>query len=523
MQRYAGPTGTGSLCSSAYPCSLRTAVENAFSGDEIIVKPGDYSLTSTLCDPHIITIHGIAGQPRPQIAFTGAGQQGLWLTNGSTLRYVEVDQNGQGDVSALYAGASSTVDQVIARASGLGTTAVAHGGTIRNSIVVASGTGGIAVHTGTSGGSATSGYRHLTAIATCSGGVAIKVSAGLGGNATVDASNVIARGGGGGASLSVATDNGGATATLNIDHSNFGASGTVGAFAAIAKGNGNQSIVPTFVNAATGDYHQAPGSVTVGAGMEDLYSGTLDVDGQPRSIGLTTDIGADELALAPAVLTGAATAVNGQSATLGGSVNPQGTFAMDHFEYGPTAAYGAASPSVPAGSGLGAVLASANLTGLTAGTTYHYRLVATNTGGTDVGQDRTFTTSGGTTSGGTTSAGGSTPTSSTLTSAFAGVSLVSTKLRFSRRFVTVTLRCPAGTIGGCSGRTKLTARRVRLGRAAFSIAPGAQAKVKVRVTRAGRRMLGRVSKLAAKDTNAAQDRAGHSKTSAARVTIRRSR
>ena len=96
----------------------------------------------------------------------------------------------------------------------------------------------------------------------------------------------------------------------------------------------------------------------------------------------------------------------------------------------------------------------------------------------------------------------------------------------------MTLRCPAGTVGRCSGQTRLTVRRrmgsragstvtVTLGRAPFSIAPGKQAKVNVRVSRVGRRLLGRARLVRGQDTNVARDGAGTSKTTVARVAIRR--
>jgi hypothetical protein len=516
-QRYASPTGASSgFCTANAPCSLEWAVEKAFAGDEVLVKPGDYSLSSTLEDPYQITIHGIAGQARPQLSFSGAGQDGVRLTHGSSLQYVEIEQKANS--LAVFAADSSVIDRAIARASGGDATAMVQNATIRNSIVVSSGTGGTAVETTVNGANTTSNYRHLTAIATGSGGVAIKVQALSFGHATVNASNVIARGGGGGASIKASTDNTG-QALVNINYSNFGASGPSGAGAAIAEGNHIQHLLPAFVDAADGNYHQAPGSVTVDAGVDDVFTGNLDVDGQLRAMG-TPDIGADELSPAPAVETGSASSVGADSAELAGSVNPHGANATYHFDYGPTAAYGSASPSAGTGAGYGTAGVAASLTGLTPGTTYHYRLVASNEGGLTAGEDRTFTTaSEPTTAGG----GGTSTTGSTPTSPFAGVSLASTRLRFARRAVTVTLRCPAATIGGCAGRTKLTARRVRLGRAGFSIAPGRQARVKVRMTRAGRRLLGRVPKLAAKSANAAHDGAGQAKTSAVRVTIRRPR
>jgi hypothetical protein len=111
---------------------------------------------------------------------------------------------------------------------------------------------------------------------------------------------------------------------------------------------------------------------------------------------------------------------------------------------------------------------------------------------------------------------------------FAGVELLSRKLTYVRRAIPVVLRCPAGTAGGCSGRIVLTARsrpksrrRVTVGRAAFSIAPGSRTRVKVGVTRAGRRLLDRATRLPALAVNASRDAAGQSKTTRPAVTIRR--
>jgi hypothetical protein len=90
-QRYASPTRAGD-CSAASPCGIEEAVEQASFGHEVILAPGDHPLIATLTDPAPITIHGVGGQPRPRLVFSGAGQEGLRVTHGSTLRYVEVDQ-----------------------------------------------------------------------------------------------------------------------------------------------------------------------------------------------------------------------------------------------------------------------------------------------------------------------------------------------------------------------------------------------------------------------------------------------
>jgi plastocyanin len=93
----------------------------------------------------------------------------------------------------------------------------------------------------------------------------------------------------------------------------------------------------------------------------------------------------------PAVTTNPATNVAAFSATLNSSVNPRGATTMVHFQYGLTTSYGSTTPmQTQNGNTLRPV--SANITGLLANRTYHFRVVAHNNGGTSFGADRTFTT-----------------------------------------------------------------------------------------------------------------------------------
>jgi hypothetical protein len=97
----------------------------------------------------------------------------------------------------------------------------------------------------------------------------------------------------------------------------------------------------------------------------------------------------------PAVLglaTGTATAITDTTATLNGTLNPNGLAITDcHFDYGATAAYGQIAPCVPASpSGSDPVAVSADLTGLDPQTTYHFRLQATDAVGTTTGADQSF-------------------------------------------------------------------------------------------------------------------------------------
>lgn len=100
------------------------------------------------------------------------------------------------------------------------------------------------------------------------------------------------------------------------------------------------------------------------------------------------------LAAAPTTVTGDATAVTNTQATVAGTVNPQGQLTSYAFQYGTTTAYGQQTSLTSAGSGTADTPVRADLAGLTAGTSYHYRVIATNADGTIVGADRTFRTTG---------------------------------------------------------------------------------------------------------------------------------
>ena len=78
-----------------------------------------------------------------------------------------------------------------------------------------------------------------------------------------------------------------------------------------------------------------------------------------------------------------------------GTVNPGGQATTWYVEYGTSTSYGSKTASVSAGPGTANIAVSASLTGLASGTTYHYRVVATNSAGTGRGADGIFTTSAG--------------------------------------------------------------------------------------------------------------------------------
>jgi len=93
----------------------------------------------------------------------------------------------------------------------------------------------------------------------------------------------------------------------------------------------------------------------------------------------------------PVVTTNPATFIASFSATLNGSLNPHGLPTTFHFQYGTTTNYGLTTPPrIRTGNTVRNV--SANISSLTASTTYHFRIVASNADGTRLGGDETFTT-----------------------------------------------------------------------------------------------------------------------------------
>lgn len=97
-------------------------------------------------------------------------------------------------------------------------------------------------------------------------------------------------------------------------------------------------------------------------------------------------------AAAPTATTGPTTSTGATTATVTGSVTPNGQATTWYVEYGKSTSYGSKTSAASAGSGTGASLVSVTLAGLTDGTTYHYRVVATNGAGTSHGGDAIFTT-----------------------------------------------------------------------------------------------------------------------------------
>jgi len=145
------------------------------------------------------------------------------------------------------------------------------------------------------------------------------------------------------------------------------------------------------------------GSGAVGA-ADQAWSVSLSADGNTAIVGGPADnslAGAAWVFAAsaatstpPIVTTTAANAVAQTSATLNGTINPNGKSTTGYLQWGLTSpSYGNTTTSHAMGSGTSAVALSQGLTSLACNTLYHFRAVGTNSDGTTNGSDLTFTTS----------------------------------------------------------------------------------------------------------------------------------
>lgn len=101
--------------------------------------------------------------------------------------------------------------------------------------------------------------------------------------------------------VQASTFNAAGKATATLVDSNYATTNATGAgteSVTAAGTGGNQTDDPLFVTPALADYRQVEGSPTIDKGSTDTHSGALDLDGEERTMGEGTDIGADEFTVA---------------------------------------------------------------------------------------------------------------------------------------------------------------------------------------------------------------------------------
>jgi hypothetical protein len=172
-------------------------------------------------------------------------------------------------------------------------------------------------------------------------------------------------------------------------------------------------------------------------------------------------------------VTGGASAISTSAATVSGTVNSEGAAVKVHFDFGTTTAYGQSTPAQTVGVGNAPAAFNAALAGLPAGTTVHYRAVASSDFGTFAGADQTLTTA---------SATPPPPAHGTVTVGHAKVNGTT---------VAVRVTCSGAP---CKLTLKLTARgqhhrQVGVGSTSVTLKAGQTMVVRIHLNQAGRHLL----------------------------------
>jgi hypothetical protein len=180
--------------------------------------------------------------------------------------------------------------------------------------------------------------------------------------------------------------------------------------------------------------------------------------------------------------------VNSSSATITGTVNPNGQATTYHFEWGTTSAYGHSTASASAGSGTSNQAVSVSLSGLAPHTTYHYRVVASNATGTAMAADRTFKTG---------------------SPSFAGAFAPGQRDHMgSAGNVAVRVTCPSGTYVRCAGTLRLSFGGATIGTGSFTLGSGRSAPLAVHLTARGQALVRQHKAVAVRGLVRSRDGAG---------------
>jgi len=304
---YTSPTATSQWppCDSEHPCELRwLAEEFATNDDTIVLAPGTYGTAAhplgVLGIDRALTLRGEAGRPRPKLYFDSSDDAGIEMCGGS-LVHLEI-QNPAGSGFTLGSqpgckvpGPTPVTINRVAASGGAGCWLTRSGGTIRNS--VCRGSTGSGLYIETSWYSANYAIRNVTAVASEPYTSGIRVAGYAPQNSPpirVDIVNTIAMGGAADLALQNAHQ-----LEVRIGHSNFRTSDVKGSSVTLVETpqGSNQDAWPKFADAGAGDFRQAAGSPTIDAGVVADANGGFDLDGDKRTIGYSTDIGADEFAV----------------------------------------------------------------------------------------------------------------------------------------------------------------------------------------------------------------------------------
>ena len=318
--RYAAPGGTGKdpCASPARPCPVFIAADRdvpgttVAAGDVVELAPGTYredefGVVPTVKLPEGVTVRGEPGKRKPLIIVYRNESSGPFsIPPGAEVANVEIrNRSGWGPAIDISGG---TIDRVVARSTTDNQpTCEFTSGVIRNSACFNSGgASAIGADALLGGPVEKSIIRNSTFVATGPGSIGMNFIY-YAGNVELDAIGVLVKGEakdvvvralkGDTEAIPGFGPRKAATMRLEFRASSYATVETEPAKSARASitppGTGdNITAMPLLAN---DNLHQLPGSPTIDRGAVDGISGALDLDGEPRTMGVAADIGADEL------------------------------------------------------------------------------------------------------------------------------------------------------------------------------------------------------------------------------------
>ena len=345
--RYTSPTGSGSACSQAAPCSFTTGVTGAADGDTVQLTADEYGLFGQRVDVNAnnLTIQGpgpVGNQSTfiPYLMFGddpgGAtlGYRLVFFGTNPKLRNLGITGHAGSSLVNANSGSHLTADRVVIDYTdpdgGPAAGGIALAGdsvTITNSVIRNEG--------GLSSGKALEASGSITgSLVYARNGTAISIDGAFhdAGRCTLTARNTIAWGSG--RNIRMEGPGGGpcTTVTFNYDYSWIPLSAgpqTGGGYLPLGStvlqpGPSNLPDTPTAVDPANPGATILPASSpAINAGCT-VGCGTYDYYGRPRPIGSANDIGPYEATLLPEIPTGSVGAVTATTARLNASINPNG-------------------------------------------------------------------------------------------------------------------------------------------------------------------------------------------------------
>jgi hypothetical protein len=293
--RYAAPNGTGSAtsCLETAPCNLVDATTDASvqPDDVVILKPGNYTLTSQLFIGIGIEIKGTGAPPATTITATQTSGNPILISSAdaaiSDLRII-----GHTTSAALVMTRGTAhrifVSNDSSHACALGNVLMT------DSICATSGVSAAGISANFAGGTHSLTLRNVTAVATDPGdGYGIYIAGSSSENISVNGSSVIASG----SNVDIfAVREAGSTVSGTFDHSIYDSSQANSGTTVTPKGTGTGNLTgaPLFGDASSMDFRLKSGSAAIGAGAIDASTGTTDLIGVAHTEGGSIDAGALE-------------------------------------------------------------------------------------------------------------------------------------------------------------------------------------------------------------------------------------